>query len=259
MKLFNKTNVLWLIPGVGVKRWSLLIVAAAVVTAIGVSLALHMAPMYWMIGLARAIKGSIWLQIIGFAMVAVGVAVFIYSCRRIIASLSDLQDSRTAKSISIPEAVALRSRLNRGPKIVVVGGGSGLSSLLKGLKEITYNLTAVVTVGDDGGSSGKIREEMGILPPGDMRNCITALADDEAMITRLFQYRFANGGLSGHSFGNLFITALTGITGNIYNAVQESSKILKIRGQVLPATLDDMKLTAQMSDGTVIEGESHIT
>ena len=131
--------------------------------------------------------------------------------------------------------------------------------LLRGIKKYTNNITAVVTVGDDGGSSGRLREDMGILPPGDIRNCIAALADDDDLITELFQYRFKKGeGLEGHSFGNLFLTALCAITGNMVKAVKESSNVLNIRGVVLPATLDDMKLGAEFEDGTIVKGESNI-
>ena len=131
--------------------------------------------------------------------------------------------------------------------------------LLRGIKNITNNVTAIVTVGDDGGSSGRLREEMGVLPPGDIRNCIAALADDEDLVTKLFQYRFKTGeGLEGHSFGNLFLTALCSITGDMYRAVKESSNVLSIRGRVLPSTLDDMKLVAEMEDGRIIHGESNI-
>lgn len=160
---------------------------------------------------------------------------------------------------SLLENLYRRRKLNRGPKIVAVGGGTGLSMLLRGIKNITNNVTAVVTVGDDGGSSGRLREEMGVLPPGDIRNCIAALADDEDLVTKLFQYRFKTGeGLEGHSFGNLFLTALCSITGDMYRAVKESSNVLSIRGRVLPSTLDDMKLVAEMEDGRIIHGESNI-
>lgn len=131
--------------------------------------------------------------------------------------------------------------------------------LLRGVKRYTSNITAIVTVGDDGGSSGRLREEMGILPPGDIRNCIAALGDDEDLITELFQYRFKTGeGLEGHSFGNLFLTALCSITGNMVKAIKESASVLNIRGVVLPATLDDMKLGAEFEDGRIIHGESNI-
>ncbi|MBR6298796.1 MAG: YvcK family protein [Candidatus Gastranaerophilales bacterium] len=150
-------------------------------------------------------------------------------------------------------------KLDRGPKIVAIGGGTGLSMLLKGIKKLTNNITAIVTVGDDGGSSGRLREQMGVLPPGDIRNCIAALADDDDIVTKLFQYRFKTGeGLEGHSFGNLFITAMTAICGDMVSAIKESSKVLLIRGRVLPATCDDMKLYAKMEDDSIVKGESNI-
>ena len=162
-------------------------------------------------------------------------------------------------SYSILEKLYRRRKLNKGAKVVAIGGGTGLSMLLRGIKKYTNNITAIVTVGDDGGSSGRLREEMGILPPGDIRNCIAALGDDEDLITELFQYRFKNGeGLEGHSFGNLFLTALCAITGDMVSAVKESSNVLNIRGVVLPATLDDMKLAAEFEDGRIIKGESNI-
>ena len=167
-------------------------------------------------------------------------------------------DTRRSGS-SLLEKIYRRSKLNKGAKIVAIGGGTGLSMLLRGIKKYTNNITAVVTVGDDGGSSGRLREDMGILPPGDIRNCIAALADDDDLITELFQYRFKKGeGLEGHSFGNLFLTALCAITGNMVKAVKESSNVLNIRGVVLPATLDDMKLAAEFEDGTIVHGESNI-
>lgn len=148
------------------------------------------------------------------------------------------------------------------PSIVVIGGGSGLSVLLRGLKhEIgdRERLTAVVTVADDGGSSGRLRRELGVLPPGDIRNCIVALADDEDLLARLFQYRFPNGkGLSGHSFGNLFLTALTGVTGDFYQAILTAEQILSVRGRILPATLQDVSLRGAGLSGRVYEGESAV-
>jgi len=152
----------------------------------------------------------------------------------------------------------------RGPKIVAIGGGHGLASLLRGLKMYTRNITAVVTVADDGGSSGRLRESFGILPPGDIRNCLAALSNDEQMLTQLFQYRFSNAGeLEGHSFGNLFITALAEITGSFESAVAESGKVLSVSGRVLPSTLHDVKLVADMQLPNVpiqvrVKGESSI-
>ena len=150
--------------------------------------------------------------------------------------------------------------LARGPKIVAIGGGTGLSTLLRGLKEYSGNLTAVVTVADDGGSSGRLRRELGILPPGDVRNCIAALADAEPLMTKLFQYRFSEGsGLEGHSFGNLFIVAMSGVTGSFEEAVRETSRVLAVRGNILPSTLANVTLSAHTEDEEVIHGESNIT
>ncbi|MEM9555055.1 MAG: uridine diphosphate-N-acetylglucosamine-binding protein YvcK [Acidobacteriota bacterium] len=147
-------------------------------------------------------------------------------------------------------------------RLAAVGGGSGLSVLLRGLKHYTTDsddLAAVVTVSDDGGSSGRLRRELGVLPPGDIRNCIVAVADDEDLLARLFQYRFPNGkGLSGHSFGNLFLTALTGVTGDFYQAILTAEQILSVRGRILPATLQDVRLRATGRSGTAYEGESAI-
>ncbi len=168
-----------------------------------------------------------------------------------------LPDDREA----IPDVLYRRRYLDRGPHVVVVGGGTGLSNLLKGLKRYTNNITAIVTVGDDGGSSGRLRQELGVLPPGDIRNCITALADDDKLITELFRYRFSSGeGLEGHSFGNLFITALCAVTGgDIIQATRTASRILNSCGQVLPSTLASLTLAARFDDGTVVTGESNIT
>ncbi|HXM05826.1 MAG TPA: gluconeogenesis factor YvcK family protein, partial [Candidatus Acidoferrum sp.] len=141
-----------------------------------------------------------------------------------------------------------------------IGGGTGLSTLLRGLKRRTSNLTAVVTVSDDGGSSGRLQKELGVLPPGDIRNCLVALADDEALVTDLFRFRFTEGeGLSGHSFGNLFLAAMSGVTGNFDRAIKESSRVLNIVGRVLPATLGVTRLCAELEDGSVVEGESSIS
>ncbi len=153
-----------------------------------------------------------------------------------------------------------KKQLERGPRVVAIGGGTGLPVVLRGLKDYTANLTAVVTVADDGGSSGRLRGELGILPPGDIRNCLVALADTEPLMERLFQHRFHRGeGLAGHTFGNLFIAAMTEITGDFEAAVMESSRVLKVRGTVLPSTLDNVVLEARLADGRVVAGESAIT
>jgi uncharacterized cofD-like protein len=143
--------------------------------------------------------------------------------------------------------------------ICVVGGGTGLSNLLRGLKHYSSNITAIVTVADDGGSSGRLRREIGVLPPGDIRNCLSALADEEKLLTELFQYRFeAGSGLVGHSFGNLFLTAMSEITGDLEQAIAASSKVLAVRGQVIPSTLSDVQLWAELDNGRRIVGESKI-
>ena len=149
----------------------------------------------------------------------------------------------------------------RCTRIVAFGGGTGLSTLLRGLKTYTTNLTAIATVADDGGSSGRLRADMGMPPPGDIRNCLVALADEEPLMTELFDYRFngQSGGLGGHSFGNLLIAALTEITGDFEQAIREASRVLAIRGRVLPPTADTVSLCARLKDGTVVRGESAIS
>ena len=148
--------------------------------------------------------------------------------------------------------------LVKGPKIVVIGGGTGLSTMLRGLKYYTSNITAIVTVGDDGGGSGDLREDLGMLPPGDIRNCILALADTEPLMQDLLQYRFQDGRLKNQSFGNLFLAAMAGISDNFEDAVQKMSSVLAVTGKVLPVTLDDMQLVAQLENGNKVYGESQI-
>ncbi|WMJ80519.1 uridine diphosphate-N-acetylglucosamine-binding protein YvcK [Clostridium sp. MB40-C1] len=148
--------------------------------------------------------------------------------------------------------------LVKGPKVVAIGGGTGLSTMLRGLKYYTSNITAIVTVGDDGGSSGTLREELGILPPGDIRNCILALADTEPLMEELLQYRFKEGNLKNQSFGNLFLAAMDGVSNNFEEAVQKMSSVLAVTGRVLPVTLDDMILKAELENGDIVEGESNI-
>jgi len=145
-------------------------------------------------------------------------------------------------------------------KVVAIGGGTGLSTLLRGLKNYDVDITAIVTVADDGGSSGKLRTELGVLPPGDIRNCLVALAEEENLITKLFQYRFPKkGGLSNHSFGNLFLTALTSVSGGFDKAILNAADVLAIKGRVLPVSLDNVKLKATLVDGKVVKGESKIS
>jgi 2-phospho-L-lactate transferase/gluconeogenesis factor (CofD/UPF0052 family) len=162
--------------------------------------------------------------------------------------------------IGLSDALYARRILSRGPRVVAIGGGTGLSTLLRGLKEHTSNLTAIVTVCDDGGSSGRLRRDLRLLPPGDFRQCIAALADSDPLVTRLFEHRFeAQGGeLKGHAFGNLFIAALAQITGSFERALEESSRVLNVRGRILPSTLEDVTLCAELADRSMVEGESLI-
>ncbi|MDX9917539.1 MAG: YvcK family protein [Gudongella sp.] len=148
--------------------------------------------------------------------------------------------------------------MNPQPKVVVIGGGTGLSVLLRGLKEKTENITAIVTVADDGGGSGRLREDLGMLPPGDIRSCLLALANTEPTMSQLLNHRFSDGELSGQNFGNLFIAAMNEIHGSFETAIKETSNVLSITGKVLPVTLADAKLIASLEDGTLAEGESKI-
>lgn len=161
---------------------------------------------------------------------------------------------------AIVDIIYQKRQLERGANIVAIGGGTGLSSLLSGLKNFTSNITAIVTVTDDGGSSGRLRRDLNIPPPGDIRNCLIALADSEGLMADLLRYRFPPASdLAGHSFGNLFLAALTDITGDFQLAIQEFANVLAIRGRVLPASLDNVVLCAEMADGTLVEGETRIT
>lgn len=247
----------WLVPGLQVKRWFALIFVGAVLMTVGILILFDIKPIYYTMQFISTIANKISTEWLAFGIVMIGAAIFFKGWQKTNLSILDLDEDRNNDILL--ENLYRRRKLNRGPRVVAVGGGTGLSMLLSGAKNITNNITAVVTVGDDGGSSGRLRESMGILPPGDIRHCITALADDEDLVTKLFKYRFKNGeGLEGHSFGNLFLTALCAITGDMVTAVKESSNVLSIRGRVLPSTLDDMKLVAELEDGRVIHGESTI-
>jgi uncharacterized cofD-like protein len=250
----------WLVPGLGIKRW-------VFVTAFGIVLVLD-AVMRWIV--AEGSGGGIPVNEILDAIVAdyfppayltavlglAGLGFIVVGIR--LWSRSIVRIARGPGPVGFREALT-GMRLQQGYKIVAIGGGTGLSTLLRGLKRRTSNLTAVVTVSDDGGSSGRLQKELGVLPPGDVRNCLVALADDEALVTDLFRYRFREGeGLSGHSFGNLFLAAMSGITGNFDRAIKESSRVLNIVGRVLPATLSVAGLCAEMDDGSVVRGESRI-
>jgi len=146
-----------------------------------------------------------------------------------------------------------------GSKIVAIGGGTGLSTMLRGMKKYTDNLTAIVTVADDGGGSGLLRQDLGILPPGDIRNCILALAETEPIMEKLLRYRFTEGSLSGQSFGNLFLAAMDGISENFEEAIKRVSDVLKVTGRVLPVTLNDVNIEAELENGDIVQGETKIS
>lgn len=247
----------WLLPGLEVKRWFALIFLGSLLITIGLMILFNLRPVYFIMEFIRKIAMTVPTDILSVVITLIGGFLFFKGWKKTNLSILDLHNGKEESTLL--ETLYTRRKLNRGPKIVAVGGGTGLSMLLKGIKKITNNITAVVTVGDDGGSSGRLREELGVLPPGDIRNCIAALADDEDLVTKLFQYRFKSGeGLEGHSFGNLFLTALCSITGNMVSAIKASSNVLSIRGRVLPSTLDDMRLGAEYEDGSIVRGESDI-
>ena len=247
----------WLVPGLQIKRWFLMAFLGTFLLSLGTAIILELHPVYMSYELIRTIALKSPSFLTGSICILAGLITILLGWKKVNSSIMDAIDPGDRSHLL--ESLYRRRKLNRGPRIVAIGGGTGLSTILKGLKKITNNLTAVVTVGDDGGSSGRLREEMGVLPPGDIRNCIAALANEEDLVTELFQYRFqAGNGLEGHSFGNLFLSALCAITGDMVSAVKESSKVLAIRGNVLPSTLDDMRLVAELDDGRVILGESHI-
>ena len=193
----------------------------------------------------------------GLLMVLTGLLLMVFCTRRFFHTLNSAAAPYGGRK-QLVEVLYDRRYLDQGLRIVAIGGGTGLSTLLRGLKVYSSNLVGVVTVSDDGGSSGRLRKDMGMLAPGDIRNCLVALADDESMMAELFRFRFKEGGLDGHSFGNLFLAALTELAGDFEVAVNMSSQILAIRGQVLPATLAPVTLSARYRDGSVVRGESAI-
>jgi len=236
----------WLKPGLGLKRWLLLLTFGIALLSLGgatVLRAFYPLPLYFhyvtLQFLPRFVRTALFL-ILGVG--SIGLALWALN-RALLAPFV----AGTFKGV--PGVLYNYRRRGHGAKIVVIGGGHGQSTILRGLKQYTSNLTAIVTVADDGGSSGRLRRGLGILPPGDFRNCIAALADDEALITRLYQYRFSGGeDLQGHSFGNLFISAMAGITGSFESALKESSRVLAVQGQVLPCTLETVTLCADVQE-----------
>lgn len=252
----------WLVPGILVKRWLLISLAGVFLTSLGLAIWIKLTPIFyltqWFGAILETITAVIPSFISGPLVIALGMLLILWGQTRTLGSITQVLMPEGDEELI--DMLLTHRRLHRGPKIVAIGGGTGLSTLLRGLKEYSANITAIVTVADDGGSSGRLRREIGVLPPGDIRNCLAALADEEKLITELFQYRFEAGdGLVGHSFGNLFLTALSEITGDLEQAIAASSTVLAVRGRVLPATLSDVRLWAALADGRYIEGESNIT
>jgi uncharacterized cofD-like protein len=250
----------WFYPGLGVKRWVLLGICGVALVDNAVTRWFTAEGADWRINeVVDSVMADLGIPLsalpyffgaLGVFLIFLGIALPI---RSIVVAVAPKSRDHIVDAL-------LDRRLRGGYKVVAIGGGTGLSTLLRGLKRSTTNLTAVVTVTDDGGSSGRLQKELGILPPGDIRNCLVALADDEALVTDLFQYRFSEGeGLSGHSFGNLFLAAMSGITGNFDTAVKESSRVLNIKGRVLPSTLETVRLCAEFADGRVVRGETNIS
>jgi len=252
----------WLAPGLLVKRWLLMSAAGVLLVGLGLAIWTKQTPIFYLAqfinNLLETITRIVPSYVSGPIAVLAGLLLVLWGQSRSIGAITEVLMPEGDEELI--DRLMTHRRLHRGPKIVVLGGGTGLSTLLRGLKTYSANITAIVTVADDGGSSGRLRREIGVLPPGDIRNCLAALADEEKLLTELFQYRFRAGdGLVGHSFGNLFLTVMSEVTGDLERAIAASSKVLAVRGQVLPSTLADMRLWAELADGRRIEGESNIT
>src|SRR5271163_2249341 len=254
-EFFYRIRSLWL-PGL--KRWILIGSIGIVVLVFGILLLLGYHPFTRSGDFIRDVMEDLVRE---FPHRKAGIAIIIGGAVFIALAVAKIATTILGAYVpedreSIPDVLFRRRHLGRGPKVVVIGGGTGLANLLQGLKKYTNRITAVVTVGDDGGSSGRLREELGVLPPGDIRNCITALADEDKLVTELFRYRFEQGdGLEGHSFGNLFLTAICAITdGDMIEAVRVASRVLNSCGQVVPSTLTSITLVAEMHDGRIVQG-----
>jgi uncharacterized cofD-like protein len=260
----------WLAPGIGIKRWLLVVFAGLLALALAAAHFLRqvgrdLEPD----GLPGALIDLLTLQFLPFALRglvagAVGVGLVLFGSYRVVRALmGPLQ--RGGPDQPLVERIFQKRFLARGPRIVAIGGGTGLSTLLRGLKEVTSNLTAIVTVADDGGSSGVLREDLGIPAVGDIRNCLAALADAEPLMSDVLQYRFPEGaggpggGLAGHALGNLLIAAVTAVEGGDFeDGVRVMNRILAVRGRVLPVSSTPLTLHARLADGSVVDGQSRI-
>ena len=247
----------WFTIGIGVKRWVIALFGGMVLVSVGFAA-----------GILRLNPAGIQETVLAFGWLEISLSIlggFVLSCLAVVKlSRNLLAPYRRFSPGHVIDVVYTHSKRQKGVKVVAIGGGTGLPSVLRGMKSFTTNITAVVTVADDGGSSGVLRRDLGVLPPGDIRNNIAALANDESLLTQLFQYRFENGALSGHAFGNLFIAALAGVSGSLETALPEVERVLNIQGRVLPATLEDVHLVAEVQKGVQshpvhIHGESNIS
>lgn len=240
----------WMRPGVKLKRWMFFGIFGVLLIAFGFT------------ELVTRRVYDVYYKIFYICLNLTGMFVIYISVTEMIKSIVALTSKGYVKlsldSRNMESLIYEKRLLVKGPKIVVIGGGTGLSTMLRGLKYYTSNITAVVTVADDGGGSGVLREDLGMLPPGDIRNCILALADTEPLMEELLQYRFPDGRLKNQSFGNLFLAAMDGVSENFEDAIQKMSSVLAVTGKVLPVTLDDMKLIAKLENGNIVEGESQI-
>lgn len=250
------------LPGLKIKRWLFVFSIGLICSVIGLTVIFNL----------RVLGGIEQRILILFnelfanrqVIIFIGAFVFLFGILLSVIAFyetvkSVLQAFNPAEFERIMQVVYEKKQLDKGPKVVAIGGGTGLSTILRGFKEFTNNITAVVVVSDDGGSSGRLRKEFGVLPPGDIRNCLVALADKEPLMEKLFQHRFSGPeGLKDHSFGNLFITTLSEVSGDFLQAVKESSKILAVRGKVLPVTLTNVMLNAETLKGEIISGETAI-
>jgi len=252
----------WLSPGLGIKRWFIIGIIGLLLLSTGVALLLNINIVNYLIKMIHIIvyKLSGYLPyysnfVLGIVVILLSLVLLTYAGNRLIEKLN----KEIYKDDDFVNVLYKKNQLQKGPNIAAMGGGTGLSNLLRGLKEYSSNITAVVTVADNGGSSGKLRDELNILPPGDIRNCLVALADQETLMEDLFQYRFyKEGDLRGHSFGNLYIAAMSEVLGDFEEAVEESSKVLAIRGKVLPSTNQNVNLGAVYVDKSSVIGESAI-